>query len=106
MLPGRVQLLDHDDTFAMAGIGNHLEWRNDRVIAVAHIAAGEHGGAVDGNGLDHNHRRTAFGPFQVIPQMPGSGQTVHRHIGRMRSKNDAIFKRFVAQCQRRKQRIH
>jgi hypothetical protein len=24
----------------------------------------------------------------------------------MRSKNDAIFKRFVAQCQRRKQRIH
>ena len=89
----------------MAGIGNDLQRRNDRVIAVAHISAGEHGGSVDGNGLDHNHCCAALGPFQVIPQMPGSGQSVHRHIGRMRPKNDTVFKRLVAQRQRREKRL-
>ena len=56
-----------------ARVGEPSEGRDDRVVVVAEVAAGQDRRAVDRDGLDHDHPRAAERPLPVVADVSIAG---------------------------------
>ena len=69
-----VQLLHDRGALGVHGVGDPPgSRRDDGVVAVPEVAAGEHGGRVHRHGLDDDHRRPAAGPLAVVAEVTSAG---------------------------------
>ena len=68
MLPDVIQLLDHHGVGVglAARVGETSEGRDDGIVVVAEVAAGQDRGAVDRHWLHHDHPRPAECPLPVV----------------------------------------
>ena len=91
-----VELLDHDRAVLAACVGDPAKVRDHRVVAVAEVAAGQDRGAVDRHRLDHDHRRPAPRPLEVVAEVPFGGKPLGAHVGRVGAEVEAMLERLRA----------
>ena len=91
-----VELLDHHRPVLVAGVGDAAEVRDHAVVAVAEVAPGEHRGAVDRHRLDHDHRRPAHGPLEVVAEVALGRQALGAHVGGVGAEVQAMLERLRA----------
>ena len=97
-----VELVDHDDVRVRlaTGVGHAPEGRDDRVVVVAEVAAGQDAGPVDRHRLDDDHPGAAERPFAVVADVALAGQAVLGHVRGVGAERDPAAQRPVAQRQR------
>ena len=91
-----VELLDHHRAVLVAGIGDPAKVRDHAVVAVAEVAPGKHRGAVDRHRFDHDHRRPAQGPLDVVAEVAFGGEALGAHVGGMGAEVQAMLERYRA----------
>ena len=97
-----IQLVDHHDVRVgrPAGIGQPPECRDDRVVVVPEVAAGQDGGPVDRHGLHDDHPRATERALAVVADMALAGQPALGHVRGVRPERDPAGQRLVAQAER------
>ncbi len=96
-----VQLLDHHDVRirVAAGVGESAERRDDGVVVVAEVAAGQDGRSVDRHGLHDDHPGATERPLAVVADVPLAGQPALGHVGGVGPEVDPARQRPVAQLE-------
>ena len=102
MLADVVELVDQDDVGVRlsAGVGHAPEGRDDRVVVVPEVAAGQDARAVDRDRLDHDHPGATEGPFAVVADVALTREAVLGHVRGVRPEGDPAAERAVPQRQR------
>ena len=98
-----IDLVDHHRAVAVALVCDATEVRDDRVVLVAEVAAGQHPGSVRRRRRDDDHRRAATGAFAIIAEVAVDGQATLAHVGGVCAKHDAVLERLMAQFDGREQ---
>ena len=77
------------------GLGQPTEVRNDRVVSVTEVAAGQRRGAMRRHRFDHDHPRAADRPLDVVADVTLARQTAFGHVRRVRPERDPGRERAV-----------
>ena len=100
MLANVVELVDHHHVVGMTGIGDTAESRNDGVVGMAEVAAGEHRRRMNRYRFDDDHRCAAAGALLVVGAVALAGHAGFRHVGRVGAKDEPVLERLVTQRER------
>jgi hypothetical protein len=94
-----IQLLQYGGAVGMYRLGNFTEMRDDRVVAVAKVTAGQYCGGVYRHRFDYDHCSTAARAFFVVAAMALARQTHIGHVGGMSTEYDAIVEFAMTQVE-------
>ncbi len=68
-----VQLVDDRGALGVDRVGDPPERLDDRIVTVSEVASRQYAGRMDRYGLDHDHRGSAAGPFEVVAEVAVAG---------------------------------